>query len=200
MLHVEACTPRVSESLASTQLGHDAPSVAQHRKRQRSKGPGAGAEPQGFRNAAEPPELQDLSKSWQALADVICEAGLRAVEAQPSGDLHDKDCHTDDALAEIGDISGAVQEWGALRAALESRAWWWGKAVLDARLQACFLETGKLNAAYAMAIVSDFVLGQHRDLEIGAAVLKKRLADSDAGSWARNRVELANEIFGILQY
>ena len=193
MLYVEACTPHVGEMLAGLQPRQDPVAVAQRSERSApgSSCRGASGEPEKSRGEVDPVIAQALGKSWQALAELLCEAGLRAVEAALS--------HPSNALvtleqAQNGSEDGPeLREWKVLKSLLDSRAWWWGRAVFDARVQAWFLRDGQKGPfpACAMTIVSELMLGKHSALE---EMLKRNSLQGPVGKWAQARLKIASEV------
>ena len=221
MLHLEACMPSVSRGLVGLEPKEGAPVQEQRssEKAPSSNGQGAAEESKKAPNsnsqgAAEEfqrplyqiPVMQGLGQSWQALADLVCKAGGKAVEAGVPQAPYDVECH--DHLALGSPVTSAAQEWNALEVLLESRAWWWDKAVFDAHMQACFLVTDQagMNAACAMAIVSDFMLREQSKLEGCASLLRRTFRnsqtpiDSDVETtWPQRSLTIAAEVLAKLK-
>lgn len=199
MLHVEACTPHVSQRLGPSQPRQETivPGQQASQGLPSSNSHGVSNGPSSAKDLAGSPMMQGLGASWQALADAICEAGLRASEAGFSEMPIEEDSHQQLALnTPISDC--AVTEWKSLKSLLESRAWWWDRTVFDADVQAAFFNAGRagVNPACAMAIVSDLMLKKPSILETSTFLLKMKHKSSQAslGAWAQKRMKFATEV------
>ena len=196
MLHIEACTPLVREQLIHWQPRHR--TAATEQASEHSEQSSSGREGLSERAKSEGvPDLllsRALGDSWQGLADVICQAGRRALEslpAKPSKALQLAD------PSKTPKTRGAMQEWDSVKQVLDSRAWWWSKAVLDAKIQAwylCAIESG-FNAAWAMTITSDIMMKKQGDLEERASIMKRLNRNQGVlGRWSKPRLAIANKI------
>ena len=198
MLHIEACTPLVKEQLAHWQPRHKT-SATEQPPEQREQSSSA---QEGLSENAERKRVPDLllsralGDSWQGLADVICQAGRRVLESLPG--------KASKAIQLAGPHEGgrtphtrdAMQEWDSVKQVLDSRAWWWSKTMLDAKVQAWYLsavESG-FNAAGAMTITSDIMMRKQGDLEERASFMNKLKRNQAAlGKWYKKRLTIANE-------
>ena len=200
MLHIEACTPLVREQLTHWQPRHKTsateqpPEQREHSSSSAQEGLSESAEREGVPDL---PLSRALGDSWQGLADVICQAGRRALESLPrkaSKALQVADPHEGSRTPHM---RGAMQEWDSVKQVLDSRAWWWSKTMLDAKIQAWYLsavESG-FNAAGAMTITSDIMIRKQVDLEERASIMKKLKRNQAAlGKWFKQRLIIANEI------
>ena len=199
MLHVEACTPYISQRLGPSQPRQKAAVHGQQSSQglPSSNSQGASEGPQAAKELAGSPVMQGLGASWQALVDAICEAGLRASQAGSSQTPFEEDSHQQLALI-TPDSDSAVAEWKSLKSLLESRAWWWDRTVFDADVQAAFFNAGRagVNPACAMAVVSDLMLKKPSNLETSTSLLKRKRKPSEASldAWAQKRVRFATEV------
>ena len=193
MLYVEACTPHVGEMLAGLQPRQDPVAVAQRSEHSApgSSWRGASGEPEKRRGEVDPEIAQALGMSWQALAELLCKAGLRAMEAALP---RQSNASVTLEQAQNGSEEGPeLREWELLKSLLESRAWWWGRAVFDARVQTWFLRDGQKGPfpACAMTIVSELMLGQHSALE---EMLQRNTLQGPVGKWAQARLKIASDV------
>ena len=199
MLHVETCTPYISQRLGPSQPRQEATVEGQQSSQALpcSNSQGATAGSQAAKELAGSPVMQGLGASWQALVDAICDAGLRATQAGSSQTPFEEKSHQHLALIPPNS-SSAVAEWKSLKSLLESRAWWWDRTVFDADVQAAFFNADRagVNPACAMAIVSDLVLKKPNNLETSTSLLKRKHKSSQASlsSWAQKRVKFATEV------
>ena len=199
MLHIEACTPPVREQLAHWQPRHRTPATEQLPEQSEHSSSSQEGLSELARCEGCPDLLQSraLADSWQALVDVICQAGRRALESLPpkaSKAIQLADPHERGKTPNMRD---AMQKWDSVKQVLDSRAWWWSKTVLDARVQAWYLSAANsgFNAAWAMTITSDIMMRKQGDLEKRASLMK-RLKSNQAvlGRWSKPRLTVANEI------
>lgn len=187
--------PSISQSLASS---NGVSVQEQHFPETISSGV-QGAAQDAKKGLCQSPVMQELCQCWQALADVICQAGVKAVEAGITEAPVGAESNNHLAFANP-ESTPALESWSSLHLLLESRAWWWDKAVFDASAQACCLATGHRgsDAACAMTVVSDFMLREQTKL-VGSASLLKTISrpsqdptNSPVGSaWAQRTLKLA---------
>ena len=199
MLHIEACTPLVREQLANWHSRHrtSAPEQPREQREQSSSSPEGLSE--NARIVGGPDLLlgRALGGSWQGLADVICQAGRRALELPPrksSKALQLADPHEG---GKTSSMRGAMQAWDSVKQVLDSRAWWWSKTVLDAEIQAWFLNSFQsgFNAAGAMTITSDIMMRKQGDLEKRASIMKRLKRNQVVlGRWYKQRLTIADQI------
>ena len=198
MLHIEACTPLVREQLIHWQPRHR--TAATEQASEHSEQSSSGREGLSERAKSEGvPDLllsRALGDSWQGLADVICQAGRRALDSFPeeaSKAIQVADPHEGGNTL---DTRGVMHEWNSVKQALDSRAWWWSKAVLDAKVQAWYLSAFKrISAAGAMTITSDIMMRKQGGLEERASIMKKlKHKQAALGKWYKIRLTIADEI------
>ena len=203
MLHVEACMPAVSQRLTTS----NTISVQEQQITGAANKDSRGAAHAAEKGAYSLPVMQRLGQSWQALADVICQAGLEAVKAGISEAPSAVEPHNQLALVHPSDTS-AIEHWNRITSLLESRAWWWNKAVFDADVQMSYLAAGQtgLDFACAMTIISDFMMREHNKLEGRASLLKnasrasQRSRGTAAGSsWALKKLKIAEKVLSRLK-
>ena len=203
MLHLEACMPAVSQRLATSestsvqeQQGNGAPS-------NKSQAAAQEAEKQMYPS----PEMQGLGQSWQALADVICQSGAEALEAGITELPVDVEPHNQLAVVDPKNMS-AAEQWDRVKLLLESRAWWWDKAVFDVDVQRSFLATGQagIEFACAMTIVSDLMMRELSKLERSATFWRnipnpsqRRKYLAARGSWAQRTLKVAKGVLSKLR-
>ena len=202
MLHVEACSPSVSQRVACFKSSKGAPV---HEEESAEKAPSSsdqGAAQNPGKELYQLPEMQGLSKSWQALANVLCQA---AADAADTGIIHsptDVESHNRLALR-YPNTASAAEMWKSVKLLMDSRAWWWGTAVFDGDVQACFFDAGDMefNAACAMTAVADLMLREHSKLECSAALLRTIYTPSEdprsasaRSSWAQKVLKIADEV------
>ena len=199
MLHIEACTPPVREQLAQSQpRGRTSATEQPPEQREQSSSAQEGLSENAEREGV--PDLllsRALGDSWQGLADVICQAGRRALQSLPrkaSKALQVADPHEGGRSPHM---RGAMQEWDSVKQVLNSRAWWWSKTALDAKVQAWYLsavESG-FNAAGAMTITSDIMMRRQGDLVESASIMNKLKRNQAAlGKWYKKRLTTADDI------
>lgn len=197
--------PSVSQRVASTRSQIGVPvqeeQAAEKALGSSSQGPAQDSQKELYRLH----EMQHLGQSWQVLADAICHVGVRATEAGMTQVPSDAGSDHHLSLSNPDDIS-AVEDWDALQSLLESRAWWWGKAVFDSHVQACFFDAGQAgrNSACAMTIVADFMLREHSKLKSSASLLEtiskpsQDPLDGAASTWAETKLRIADEVLSKL--
>ena len=179
ILHLEACMPPISRELAGLRPEVGAPAQEQPSSKKAHNSSSQGAAEGSQTQLYQSPVMQGLRQSWQVLADLICQARGKANKAGNTQARHTVDCHN--RLAFGNPVTSAGQEWNSLMLLLESRAWWWDKAVVfDADVQAYFLETDQagVNATCAMAIVSDCMLMKQSRLEGCELILRRTCRQS----------------------
>ena len=189
MLHIEACTPLVREQLTHWQPRHRTAATEQASEHSEQ----SSSSREGLSERAKSEGVPDLllscalGDSWQGLADVICQAGRRALDSLPgeaSKAIQVADPHEGGNTL---DTRGVMHEWNSVKQVLDSRAWWWSKAPLDAKVQAWYLSAVKrIGAAGAMTITSDIMMRRQGDLEESASIMNKLKRNQAAlGRWYR---------------
>ncbi len=205
VLHVEACMPAVSQRAATSKGVSGQEQHVTGAASNNSQGAAREAE-EGMYPL---PVMQALGQSWQALADVICQAGLEAIKAGIPGASLDAEPQNQLALVDPSNMS-AVERWNKVKALLESRAWWWNKAVFDADVQMGYLAAGQagINPACAMTIVYELMVKEVSKLECRTSLLKRiaslsrrsRGTGTAAGSrWALRTLKIAEEVLSKLR-
>ncbi|CAL5221591.1 g3810 [Coccomyxa viridis] len=106
VLHVEACMPAVSQRAATSKGVSGQEQHVTGAASNNSQGAAREAE-EGMYPL---PVMQALGQSWQALADVICQAGLEAIKAGIPGASLDAEPQNQLALVDPSNMS-AVERW-----------------------------------------------------------------------------------------
>ena len=195
--------PSISQRLASSKGA----SVQEQHSTETTISGSQGAAQDAKKGVCQSPVMQEVSQSWQALADMICQAGIKVIEAGVSEAPVDVESDKLLALAKP-EITTALESWASLNVLLGSRAWWWDKAVFDASVQACCFAAGHtgIDAACAMTVASEFMLREHTKL-VGCASLLKTLSrpsqdptnNSVGSAWAQRTLKVAAEVLSKLR-